>query len=761
MTDKTAELGSYTIERELGRGGMGVVYLGVDPRLGRKVAIKTLPEQLASDPNRLARFEREAKTLASLNHPSIATIHALERADDGTNFLVLEYIEGISLSQRLVDKPISISESLTIAKQIADGLAEAHKQGVIHRDLKPSNIMLLPDNSVKILDFGLAKAAVPADVELSQLQTVSMNVTQAGGVMGTPGYMSPEQARGLTVDTRSDIFSFGCVLFELLTRNTLFAGDTPSDAMAQVLTSEPDWSQLPEGTPTKVLELLIRCLNKDHDERLADIDKASQILVEGIESSRRSSSRVVSLDTPPSNLPASVTSFVGRQRELEELQNSFDHSRIVTLTGSGGCGKTRLGLKFAEQLLNKFPDGVWHVPLASLTGEGITQAVMSALGLKDEKGKSPSETLIDHLREKHILLLFDGCEHILGQCASLVETLLRSGPNICVLITSRQSLGLPGESNYRVPSLSTPDNIESLSPRELMEFESVRLFADRATASCPRFRMSEDLATVIAEIVQKIDGIPLAIELAAARTRAMSLGQIARRLDNSFRLLRGGSKSSLERHQTLQATIDWSHSMLSEEEQILFRRLAVFNGGWTLEAAESVCQGDPIDELDVIDLLSLLVEKSLVNFEEGGEGDRYKLLETVRQYATSKLEESSELESTRRKYCHYFIEFAEEAEPHLRGSVDWLERSGHEIQNLLGAHRACEQLEDGANLDLRLTGAVWRLFDIRGQYALGSSLLNEALARPGAHEPTPARAKSLFGVGVLTMWRGDYDQGKI
>ncbi len=761
MGDPAIEhLGSYEILREIGRGGMGIVHLARDPGLDREVAIKVLPGEVASDPARLARFEREARAIAAVNHPHIATIHALEEAEDGSRFIVMEFIEGQSLGAKLDSGALDPIEALRLGRQIADALAAAHARGIAHRDLKPSNIMLTESGHAKVLDFGLAKEA-SGDIGAlaSQAPTVTERMTQPGSIMGTPGYMSPEQARGLPTDTRTDVFAFGCVLYEALSGQCAFGGGTATDVMAEVLTAEPKWTALPDEVPSSVLELLIRCLAKEAGERLADLTHAVSVLDKALAGRRRSStSRLTALSAPPNNLPASVTSFVGREKELAELAELIDRSRLVTLSGSGGCGKTRLALKFAERQLSAFPDGVWFAPLGGVTDPAIVQqTVLGALGLKDEPGKPTLTTLTDHLRTHHAMVILDNCEHLLEECAGLVEALLQGCPGLRIVVTSRQSLGTSGEATFHVPSLGVPHDLQHAPVDEILACEAVKLFIDRAAASSSRFKVTDQVAPIVAQICAQLDGIPLAIELAAARVKAMPVGQIARRLDDSFRLLRGGSKTALERHQTLQATIDWSYSLLAEEEQTLLRRLSVFSGGWTLEAAEQICSGDPIDELDVLDLLSQLVEKSLVIYEEKGESARYRLLETMRQYSLAKLIERGEAEGIRDRHLEFYLALAEEAEPHLRGSVEWLERLSAEGPNIIAGHQWCSASPDRAPAGIDLLGRAWRMWDVQGQQKLARTIVDEALSRPGAQERTSERAKLLFGAGALATRLGEYD----
>lgn len=300
------------------------------------------------------------------------------------------------------------------------------------------------------------------------------------------------------------------------------------------------------------------------------------------------------LDVLPNNLPRQVTSFVGREREIAEVRRLLGTTRLLTLTGSGGAGKTRLSLQVAADLLDEYADGVWLTELASLSGPALVpQSVASALGVREEPGRALVETLTDWLKSRTLLLLLDNCEHLLTACAQLADTLLKACPNLHILASSREGLGIAGETTYRIPSLSLPDAKEAATPESLSQYESVRLFIERAVAASPSFQVTNQNAPAVAQLCVRLDGIPLAIELAAARIRALSVDQIAQRLNDRFRLLTGGSRTALPRQQTLRALIDWSYDLLSDEEKTLLRRLSVFAGGWTLEAAEAVC-ADPV-----------------------------------------------------------------------------------------------------------------------------------------------------------------------
>jgi predicted ATPase/predicted Ser/Thr protein kinase len=759
---RLSALGPYRIEGELGRGGMGVVYLARDTRLDRAVAIKMLPESLARDPEQLARFQREARLLASINHPNIATIHGLEQSERGDRFIVLERLEGETLAERLRRGALPLDEAIGVCAQIAEALEAAHERGVIHRDLKPGNVMLGPRGRVKVLDFGLAKHIARAVA--GQEPADASRLTEAGVVIGTPGYMSPEQVLAQPHDRRVDIFAFGCVLYECLTGRRAFGGENLGAVTAAVLAGDPDWSALPADTPEAVRALLARCMAKDPAERPEDAAQALREMGPVASSASLATARAIPVAAGPRhNLPRQLTSFVGRERELADCARLLDQARLLTLTGAGGCGKTRLALRIAEAMLDGYPGGVWFVDLAPLTDASrVAHAVAAAVGVREEPGKSPAETLAAHLAPRRALVVLDNCEHLLHACADLVATLLAAGPGLRVVATSREGLAVAGEQAYAVPSLALPPAGAAPPLDVVAASESVRLFVERARLQQSEFEIGAENAAAVAEICRRLDGIPLAIELAAARVKVLAVEEIRAKLDDRFRLLTGGSKTALPRHQTLRATIQWSYDHLSAEERDLLRGLAVFAGGWTLAAAAAVC-GAGRDEFEVLDLLSHLVDKSLVLVASGADdGTRYRFLETMRQYALEKLDDAGEGAAMRSRHLEHFHALAERAEPALWGSEQgaWLARLELEHENLLAALAWCDLAEDGADRALRLAGSLWRFWTIHGHYRLGRRALDAALARTGTASPGLAHARALYGAGYLALWQGESAAGR-
>jgi predicted ATPase/class 3 adenylate cyclase len=489
--------------------------------------------------------------------------------------------------------------------------------------------------------------------------------------------------------------------------------------------------------------------------RLRDLTSAEQVFQVLDPALRPDFPALRSLEATPNNLPHQLTSFIGREREIAEVRALLGKTRLLTLLGIGGLGKTRLSLQVAADLMDEFPDGVWFIDLAPLRdGRLVPQAVASVLGVMEEAGHPVQEALVRHVKDRRLLLILDNCEHLTQAAAELAKQLLQSGPRMKVLASSREHLRVGGETGYHVPALTAPDPGKTVTLDALTQFEAVRLFIDRAVAAQPAFAVTPQNAAAVADICHRLDGIPLALELAAARMRALSVEKIAARLGDRFRLLAGGDKTVLPRQQTLRALIDWSYDLLTEQERVLFRRLAVFAGGWTLEAAESVGAGDGLDEADVLDVLATLVEKSLVVLEPSGE--RYRLLETVRQYAQERLDASVDGDGARERHLAHYLAIAEKASAELVGPKQgaWLDQLDTEAENLLVAHAWCDRVDGGEELGLRLVFSVKLYFIYRGLMELGRRCTEEALARGCAR--SAARCRALHSAGQFGFFMGRY-----
>ncbi|HSK82880.1 MAG TPA: BTAD domain-containing putative transcriptional regulator [Rubrobacter sp.] len=553
--------------------------------------------------------------------------------------------------------------------------------------------------------------------------------------------------------------------------------DCAIEALRRVVSEEPTREEAHAGL------MRLYALVGNNGEAIAQYGRLEETLSRALGTEPAASSRALreeiaagrfpltegrSLESPPEgspdaakhNLPATRSSFVGREPELRNLKRDLAMTRLLTLTGVGGCGKTRLALEVARDLVGAYPDGVWFVELAPLSeGALVAQAVATVLGVQEQSDRSLTDTLVNFLRPKRVLLVLDNCEHLVNAVAHFVVALLNSSPHLRVLATSRESLNVEGELSWLVPSLSVPSMGRSPRVEELAGYESVGLFVERARHRNPVFSLTPQNAPAVARICERLDGIPLAIELAAARV-GLSVEQIATRLDDSLRLLTKGNRTASPRQRTLRGTLHWSHALLSEPERRLFCGLSVFAGGWTLEAAEVVGAGDT-DQDEVLDLLSRLVDKSLVVGEPTGVGEvRYRMLEPIRQYARAKLEEGGDAEEIRRRHASFYLALTEYAEPRLHGPEDvmWLERFKTEHGNMRAV--LSWALERGeVELGLRLAGASWHFWEAHGHYSEGKRWL-EAFLGQQMRASAAARAKALEGLAWFTDRRGDTYRAK-
>jgi predicted ATPase/DNA-binding CsgD family transcriptional regulator len=461
----------------------------------------------------------------------------------------------------------------------------------------------------------------------------------------------------------------------------------------------------------------------------------------------------------PNNLPLELTSFVGRDRELAQVKGLLAEHRLLTLTGPGGSGKTRLALAAAEAA-GGFRDGVWWVRLAPVSEpELVPQEVASTLDVRELSDRPLTDTLAEALQDKGLLLILDNCEHLAGACAALVDRLLRSCPDLKVLATSREVLAVAGEVAWPVPPLNMPDPSHPRPVEELRSYEAVRLFSERARAARASFELNPRNAPAVARVCQTLEGMPLAIELAAARVRVLSVEQIAARLGESLRLLNTASGTTDPRQRSLRATIDWSYGLLSMREQILFRRLSVFAGGWTLASAEAVCVGEGVEKDDALDLLARLADRSLVFADEQDGEVRYRLLETIRQYGAERLEDSGEEPVVRLRHARFFVALAEGSEPAMwgPGEAAWLGRLDAEQDNLRAA--LSWVVGRDAELGLRLAAALRWFWYWRGHYNEGRRWLDEALAK-GDGASVTARTKALHAAGWMAHDQGDMDRAE-
>jgi predicted ATPase len=752
-------LGPYEILSPLGAGGMGRVYRARDSRLGRELAIKVLSGHLRASQEHLERFKQEARSASALNHPNIVTIYEIGLVGS-THFIAMELVAGKVLTELLNSRPMPIQQAIQVAAQVADGLAKAHEAGIVHRDLKPQNLMVTHDGFVKILDFGLAKPAVQPG-ELSEMSTIAGPETRPGTILGTVGYMSPEQASGQQLDFRSDQFSFGVVLYQMLTRKRAFQGRTEAETLAALLRDQPESiASLNPEAPAPLCWVVERCLAKEPGQRYSSTRDLARDLAEIRD--RLSQAPAGSLDERPSDLPVPRTPIVGREKEVTAAKELLlrEDVRLVTITGPGGIGKTRLTLEVAKQVSAQFPGGIHFVPLSAFSDPGpIPSAIARTVGVRETEGHTPLEALAEFFRNSlrgRLLLLLDNFEH-LNQAAPLVAELLSLGPSLKLLVTSRAPLHVYGEYEFPVPPLELPDPKSLLRLEDLSKYSAVALFLQRAAAIKPDFKLTPDNAAAVAEICARLDGLPLAIELAAARVKMFPPVAMRARLMSRLHLLTGGPRDVPARQQTLRAAIDWSYDLLDAAEQKLFRRLAVFAGGCTLEAVEAVCNTKSDLGLDLLEGLASMMDKNLLKQVEQGEGEsRFVMLETIREYGTEKLAASGEEALTRRAHAAYFLVLAEEAASEDAGGerTEVLGRLEVEHDNF---RAALEWLIESGNAEwgLRLGAALFRYWETREYLTEGREQLAKILKLPAAATHSKARGRVLFAAGVLAAVQGD------
>jgi predicted ATPase/serine/threonine protein kinase len=750
-------LSHFRIVQKLGSGEMGEVYLADDTLLDRRVAVKIVHPNVAEDIEQHRRLGQEARAAGSINHPNVTHIYEIVEAE-GIRFIAMEYVDGLTLHDRIKGRPLEIDDVLRFAVQIADALDAAHSRGITHRDLKPANVMVTPRGQVKILDFGLAKLPV---LPRSDTDSATLPLPSPGTLVGTAAYMSPEQAIGHDVDHRSDIFSFGILLYEMATGQRPFCGNSWIETINEIINAVPKAPlDLNAKIPAGLNQTILRCLEKNAAHRYQSATELLDALRAPESVNDRQDHRA-----HRHNLPVQLTSFIGRQNEIAEIKRELHKTRLLTLTGTGGIGKTRLALQVGADLLDHYRDGVWFVDLTSVQEPGLVpQVVAAAFDIREEAGRSLTEKLCDYLKTRQVLLILDNCEHLVTACGNLVSRLLRRCSTATILATTRELLQCDGESLWRVPSFPVPDLASRPALEQLLQNDVIRLFAERAATARPGFTVNSENATAVLQVCERLDGIALAIELAAARARTMSISDLNARMHDRFQMLTG--RAGPQKQQTLKMAIDWSHELLSAKERLLFSRLSIFAAGWTLNSAENVCSYAGIDPDEVAPLLSQLIDKSLVLTSFAGGTMRYRMLATIRQYAQQKLTETprAEVDTLLRRFRDVFLTFAESVGNVEQSSERQIERLGLleiEHDNLLTALEWSLKNPDGADAGIRLVAALsffWRLRGMGGEESL--RWLVRALEHPGSSERTMARAHALLGAGFHAERLGQIDKAR-
>lgn len=771
VTAELAEAG-FTDAEEIGRGGFGVVYRCTQAVLDRTVAVKVLTTALEEANRR--RFIREQRAMGRLTgHPNIVGVLQVGTITSGLPYLVMPYYPQDSLDARIRRHgPLSVQETLRLGVKLAGALEAAHRLGILHRDVKPANILISDYGEPALTDFGIAR--VPDGFH-----------TATGTVTGSPAFIAPEALSGEEPTAAADVYGLGATLFATLTGHAAFERHSGEQLMAQFLriATQPFPDLREQGVDEDLSTVIEHAMARPREQRPSAAAFGDQLrhlqarrwwpvdemAVRPAAGGERRKSAPVPLipratGPPPfgssarenGSIPLDLTSFIGRRTELTETKNLLVSSRLVTLTGMGGVGKTRLALRAATRAQREFADGVCLVELGQLHDSTLLPGVIAAsLGLRAQ-GQPVRELLIDYIAPRQLLLILDNCEQIVDAATKVSETLLRACPRLRILVTSREPLGAGGEGVLRVRPLSVPDPDRQPSLRSTAHYDAVTLFVERAAAAVPGFALTEDNVTTVTEICRHLDGLPLAIELAAARLRALSPEQILARLTDRYALLTRGSRSAPGRQQTLRWCIDWSHSLCTPAEQAVWAQLSVFAGSLELDAAEKVCRNE-FAAGDLLDVLTALVDKSILIREEVGPVVRFRLLETVCDYGRDRLDEAGRYTDLRRRHSDWYRQLAEDADADWISprQLDWIARLDREQPNLRQALDFC-LTDPGTESDaaLSIASALQPFWFTRGQVSEARHWLDLALARQPA-TATAVRAKGLWRAILLAEAQDD------
>ncbi|ART72862.1 protein kinase [Mycobacterium dioxanotrophicus] len=738
-----AELGAAGLADalEIGRGGFGIVYRCRQPDLDRTVAVKVLID--VGDGNR-ERFLREERAMGRLTgHRHIMSVLQVGQTDSGYPYLVMPYFAAGSLDVRIRRHgAMTVGDALELGEKLAGALAAAHQMGILHRDIKPGNVLYSDDGEPVLSDWGIARIA-------GGFQTAT------GTFTGSPAFTAPEILGGNVPSHASDIYALGASLFCALTAHVPFERRSGEQVVAQFLriATEPAPDLRVSGIPDDVASLIESAMSRRPEQRPAadafrDMLRAARI--------RRGRAGTAALPTSESShpdrpqlsglagrtlgsLPPELTSFVGRRAELAKVRDLLARSRLVTLTGVGGVGKTRLALRAAAKASRRFADGVRVVELSELHDASmLVYAIAAGLGLREDLVRSQQDVLVEFLSCRKLLLVMDNCEQVVDAAAKLAEWLLSACPDLRMLITSRERLGVAGESILRLSPLGS---------------DAVDLFAARAAQSVPGFRVSEGNRSTVAAICSKVDGLSLGIELAAARLRAMSPEQLLQRLHNRYALLSNATRGAPQRQQTLGYSIGWSYDLCTPSEQRVWSHLSVFAGSFVLEAAEYICAADLSTEA-FDDILTALVDKSVVIRTEAEGSVRFRLIDTLRHYGLDRIEDVAEFHELRMRHLYWYRSWAGQAAADFFGprQLDWIRFVEAEIHNFREAAEFALTVPGGDPLEL-IVALQW--------YGIAHGTFNEtrrALEQGLAavpQEPTIVRVKALHALAMIAGGQGD------
>jgi predicted ATPase len=725
---------------EIGRGGFGIVFRCRQTALDRMVAVKVLTTQMHEDRERFLREQRAMGRLTG--HPNVVGVLEVGQTESGCPYLVMQYHQRGSLEARIRRLGrLPVEEVLHVGVKIAGALEAAHRREILHRDVKPANILLTDYGEPALADFGIA-------------HIVGGFKTATGTFTGSPAFTAPEVLSGDPPSAASDVYELGATLFAALTGHAAYERKSGEQVVAQFLriASEPVPDLRDSGIPADVSAVVEKAMSRDAWQRpsAADLgEELAHVATHGL-----AATEIPPPSRRPGNLPLELTGFIGRLAELAQVTRLLSASRLVTLTGIGGVGKTRLALRAATETLQDFPDGAWMIELSELRDPSlITEVVAAGVGLRDESGRSLRDILVEFLRSRRLLLILDNCEQVVDEAAKLAEVLLRACPELHILATGRERLGIGGEAVQRLAPLAVPDDDVEPSVRAVPGYDSVALFVERGAAALPGFSLTEDNQATVARICARVDGLPLAIELAAARLRTMSSEQILARLDDRYTLLAHGSRVAPARQQSLTWCIDWSYDLCTPAEQRLWAGLSVFAGSFELEAAEDIC-GPELAPGIMVDLLAALVDKSILIRTEADGQVRFGLLDTLRDYGREKLDQTGECPTLRRRHMDWYRRLVADmaADWFSSRQVYWLKRIEAEKHNLREAWEFA--LTDSPPTLLAMCAGVYPCAIGRGNLREMRRWLDRALTAAPV-EPTEDRIKALHGASLIAGLQGD------
>ncbi|MFE5474088.1 protein kinase [Nocardia sp. NPDC056541] len=756
--DVIAELSTagFAGAEEIGRGGFGKVYRCRQVGVERTVAVKVLIGEL--DENR-ERFFREEQAMGRLTgHPNIVDMLEVGATGTGHPYLVMPYHSRGSLHARIrCDGPLPLPDVLHLGVKIAGALETAHRTGILHRDIKPDNILLTDFDEPALTDFGIAH--ITGGFE-----------TATGTVTGSPAFTAPEVLRGDDPSPASDVYGLAATLFCALTGHAVFERRSGEQMVAQFLriAEQPIPDLRVSGMPDDVCTVLEAAMSQSPAERPTAAlfgDQLRQVQVRhgfpvdrlpvrtrpGAESLPPASSSAA--ESGVGNLPLELSSFVGRRSQVTEVRNLLAGSRLVTLTGIGGVGKSRLALRVAHKATGDFTDGGWFVELGDLRDPALlVDVVATGLGLRTRGAGSTLAVLVEYLSTRDRLVVLDNCEQVIDAVTALVETLLRACPQIRIVATSREALNIGGESVFVVPPLTIPDPAGKPAPRAARE-DAVALFAERGSTVVPGFDVTDENRACVARICARLDGLPLAIELAAARLRTMSPEQILVRLDDRYGLLTRGRRGAPMRQQTLRWCVDWSYDLCTPDEQRLWTLLSVFAGGFELDAAEEVCAGE-LTRSELLDSLSALVDKSILIRDEIDRTVRFRMLETVQEYGRQQAAEGGAYVDSARRQRDWCLRLTLQAQAEWIGphQLQWVARLERELPNL---RKALEfALSESNEAAVRMTTALCLFWIMRGRPNEGRHWSARALTQTTGSQ-TIDRARAFHAAVAMASLQAD------